>query len=130
MLIVILATILSIGTAHAQGVLIKGELNCHMCPARVTVCCGVADVFILLASHSVKPLRRNAFSKFLERATGIEPVSLAWKAKVLPLHNARVSPKGLVEPRPVVKGQTGVNCVRFERKAMGQGWILGPSLPC
>ncbi len=25
----------------------------------------------------------------LERATGIEPVSLAWKAKVLPLHNAR-----------------------------------------
>jgi hypothetical protein len=26
---------------------------------------------------------------FLERATGIEPVSLAWKARVLPLHNAR-----------------------------------------
>ncbi len=25
----------------------------------------------------------------LERATGIEPVSLAWKARVLPLHNAR-----------------------------------------
>ena len=25
----------------------------------------------------------------MERATGIEPVSLAWKAKVLPLHNAR-----------------------------------------
>jgi hypothetical protein len=26
---------------------------------------------------------------FLERAAGIEPASLAWKAKVLPLHNAR-----------------------------------------
>ena len=26
----------------------------------------------------------------LERAAGIEPASLAWKAKVLPLHNARV----------------------------------------
>ena len=26
---------------------------------------------------------------FLERATGIEPVSSAWKAEVLPLHNAR-----------------------------------------
>ena len=25
----------------------------------------------------------------LERVTGIEPVSLAWKAKVLPLHNTR-----------------------------------------
>ena len=57
----------------------------------------------------------------MERATGIEPVSLAWKAKVLPLHNARVRPKGIVEPRLVVKGQTDGNCVRFERKAMGQG---------
>ena len=27
--------------------------------------------------------------KYLERVTGIEPVSLAWKAKVLPLHNTR-----------------------------------------
>ena len=27
----------------------------------------------------------------LERAAGIEPASLAWKAKVLPLHNARAS---------------------------------------
>ncbi len=25
----------------------------------------------------------------MERAAGIEPASLAWKAKVLPLHNAR-----------------------------------------
>jgi hypothetical protein len=28
--------------------------------------------------------------KEMERAAGIEPASLAWKAKVLPLHNARV----------------------------------------
>ena len=27
----------------------------------------------------------------LERAAGIEPASLAWKAKVLPLHNARAA---------------------------------------
>lgn len=27
--------------------------------------------------------------RLLERAAGIEPASLAWKAKVLPLHNAR-----------------------------------------
>ena len=26
----------------------------------------------------------------MERAAGIEPASLAWKAKVLPLHNARI----------------------------------------
>lgn len=25
----------------------------------------------------------------MERVTGIEPVSLAWKARVLPLHNTR-----------------------------------------
>ena len=28
--------------------------------------------------------------KILERAAGIEPASSAWKAEVLPLHNARV----------------------------------------
>ena len=27
--------------------------------------------------------------EFLERAAGIEPASSAWKAEVLPLHNAR-----------------------------------------
>jgi hypothetical protein len=34
---------------------------------------------------------RHAFRNQLEmeRAAGIEPASLAWKAKVLPLHNAR-----------------------------------------
>ncbi len=31
----------------------------------------------------------DTFWKILERATGIEPVSSAWKAEVLPLHNAR-----------------------------------------
>ena len=29
------------------------------------------------------------WKKGMERAAGIEPASLAWKAKVLPLHNAR-----------------------------------------
>ena len=34
--------------------------------------------------------RHNTAAEWsMERATGIEPVSLAWKAKVLPLHNAR-----------------------------------------
>lgn len=33
----------------------------------------------------------------MERAAGIEPASLAWKAKVLPLHNARVAPSILAE---------------------------------
>lgn len=31
----------------------------------------------------------------MERVTGIEPVSLAWKARVLPLHNARAVPVGI-----------------------------------
>ncbi len=40
-------------------------------------------------------------SEFLERVTGIEPVSSAWKAEVLPLHNTRaacdiVQPQGQV----------------------------------
>ncbi len=51
-----------------------------------------ADLCILFESHAVKLLIRNKFFKNLERATGIEPVSLAWKAKVLPLHNARAGP--------------------------------------
>jgi hypothetical protein len=36
-------------------------------------------------------LRRAAHFQVgkVERAAGIEPASLAWKAKVLPLHNAR-----------------------------------------
>ncbi len=55
----------------------------------------------------------------LERATGIEPVSLAWKAKVLPLHNARVRPKGIVDLRAGVKRLAGGKCVGFERNG---GW--------
>jgi hypothetical protein len=31
----------------------------------------------------------------LERAAGIEPASSAWKAEVLPLHNARAAAFGL-----------------------------------
>ena len=41
----------------------------------------------------------------LERAAGIEPASLAWKAKVLPLHNARAAcllapQNGRLNPQP------------------------------
>ena len=39
----------------------------------------------------------------LERAAGIEPASLAWKAKVLPLHNARAD-IGLLHRFGMVKG--------------------------
>ena len=38
----------------------------------------------------VNPIRADQQTReILERAAGIEPASLAWKAKVLPLHNAR-----------------------------------------
>ncbi len=50
--------------------------------------CG-PDVCILLLLNLLKSLRNIRNMEVLERATGIEPVSLAWKAKVLPLHNAR-----------------------------------------
>ena len=41
------------------------------------------------AYHSAALQRNSVISGGLERAAGIEPASLAWKAKVLPLHNAR-----------------------------------------
>lgn len=47
------------------------------------------DVCIFLRLNLPKPLKNIRNVDVLERATGIEPVSLAWKAKVLPLHNAR-----------------------------------------
>ena len=34
---------------------------------------------------------RQRILEAVERATGIEPASSAWKAEVLPLHNARVT---------------------------------------
>ena len=37
-------------------------------------------------------LRKTAAPTDLERETGIEPVSLAWKAKVLPLNYSRRQP--------------------------------------
>src|SRR6056297_3305715 len=39
----------------------------------------------------------------MERATGIEPVSSAWKAEVLPLHNARSADQTVISYRK--KGQ-------------------------
>ncbi len=48
----------------------------------------------------------SSFSKeiILERAAGIEPASLAWKAKVLPLHNARSSLPYLFQRKFEVNG--------------------------
>ena len=40
----------------------------------------------MIENHVLEPW----ILKVLERRAGIEPASLAWKAKVLPLHNARV----------------------------------------
>jgi hypothetical protein len=81
------------------------------------ICCGTADRPLWSAEFGVKPdaagprlaaerflfrcvvwkslgtaeqMRHGRAAARLERAAGIEPASLAWKAKVLPLHNARV----------------------------------------
>ncbi len=42
-----------------------------------------------LFAGSIPVVRPPKKKKKLKRATGIEPVSLAWKAKVLPLYDAR-----------------------------------------
>jgi hypothetical protein len=49
----------------------------------------------------------------LERETGIEPVSLAWKAKVLPLNYSRLAPPGLTAPGlPVaLTARCGIYCL-------------------
>lgn len=41
--------------------------------------------------NATRPNLCNLIKGRLERAAGIEPASLAWKAKVLPLHNARAT---------------------------------------
>jgi hypothetical protein len=43
----------------------------------------------IIRKHGLSGHLRTALDGDLERAAGIEPASLAWKAKVLPLHNAR-----------------------------------------
>jgi hypothetical protein len=43
----------------------------------------------IISQHWFSGRLRTAVDGYLERAAGIEPASLAWKAKVLPLHNAR-----------------------------------------
>ncbi len=48
---------------------------------------------------------RTSMNRKVERAAGIEPASLAWKAKVLPLHNAR--DLGRVSISPAMWGQGG-----------------------
>jgi hypothetical protein len=58
----------------------------------------------IIRKHGPSGHLRTALDGDLERAAGIEPASLAWKAKVLPLHNARAwavdSPRNLpAQPR-------------------------------
>ena len=50
-----------------------------------------AFLAFLHVSQAFNPKKRMTISllREVERAAGIEPASLAWKAKVLPLHNAR-----------------------------------------
>lgn len=50
----------------------------------------------------------------LERAAGIEPASLAWKARVLPLHNAR-EPK---RPMPTARLSQGMDGARQQLNAV------------
>src|SRR5260370_41138144 len=45
-----------------------------------------------------KPVRPTASTGFLERAMGIEPTSEAWEASILPLYDARSTPKLSKEP--------------------------------
>ena len=54
--------------------------------------------------------RRIVGQDILERAAGIEPASLAWKAKVLPLHNARSACRGIFHRVLRVKRERGSVC--------------------
>ena len=47
------------------------------------------DICPALPDHWPARQQIGLKKEVMERATGIEPVSLAWKARVLPLHNAR-----------------------------------------
>ena len=54
-------------------------------------------------------------AKGVERVTGIEPVSLAWKARVLPLHNARTG--FLVNPHRARAQGSAATALRLPRWA-------------
>jgi hypothetical protein len=64
----------------------------------------------------------------LERAAGIEPASSAWKAEVLPLHNARSTPHELFHgPSHVKRPQRSLqekSCIQAALRATGPGAIL------
>ena len=62
-----------------------------------------------MAFQPVKQVRQAIVlgkKRSLERAAGIEPASLAWKARVLPLHNARDLLRRLFHQRFEVKMNT------------------------
>lgn len=62
------------------------------------------------AGHS----RTGVPGDVLERAAGIEPASLAWKARVLPLHNAR----GPTRPMPTARFSQGMDGAQQQLNAV------------
>jgi NAD(P)-dependent dehydrogenase (short-subunit alcohol dehydrogenase family) len=70
--------------------------------------------------------------EFLERAAGIEPASLAWKARVLPLHNARSAWYGLFHGRSGVKyllaNREGISMTKPQAVIIGVGDGLSAAL--
>ena len=79
--------------------------------------------------------------KSLERAAGIEPASSAWKAEVLPLHNARVLAHCVFHWFLVVNlalrtaekmwaaENAGGSAKLVEAKEMEQDWTYSPDQP-
>ena len=72
--------------------------------------------------------------EILERATGIEPVSSAWKAEVLPLHNARnlrphSADGGQVQGAPI--DGTGISWSNFRVSRSDDAYVIyGPLWSC
>ncbi len=71
---------------------------------------------------------KNGQENRLERAAGIEPASLAWKAKVLPLHNARIADHGLIHSQSGVKHRTAT--LRKNTITNSQPATLVPRVGC
>jgi hypothetical protein len=57
----------------------------------------------MLLDNNARFCRQTVGKEVLERAAGIEPASPAWKAGVLPLHNARALPAYLFDALDGVK---------------------------
>ncbi len=57
----------------------------------------------------------------MERAAGIEPASLAWKAKVLPLHNARAARATYADG--ALSSRRYAGCGRSGRKSLAGNFV-------